>query len=718
VTAEAPFVDAPGADGLHRTFCRLCEALCGMVAKVEGGAITKVSPDRAHPVSEGHICVKGPGMASIAYDPDRVLTPLRRMGGPGEFEPVSWDEALDDIAARLAPIMARDPTGIALYAGNPGSFATLHSAYGTLFLKSLGGEKRFGSINIDTGAKNVALELVFNSAVDWTFPDLEDCDFLIVIGANPMVSHMSLIAEPRALHKLLAIHERGRVVVVDPRRTETAERFEHLPVRPDSDAWLLGAMLSHIFTAGLERRDVLEARTSGWEALRKAVAPITPERAAAHCGVPAAAIRSLAERFAEARTAACYGRVGTNRGRFPTLINVLIESLNVVAGRFGAPGGWITGVSPMGDPAAPPAYAPYGAARSRIGGLPQVLGATPGGSLAAEITTPGKGQVRALFVDGGNPVMSYPRGDLLAAALDDLELCVALDFYVTETTRHAHYILPVPTFYEREDLTDYWVRNATRPWVQHTPAVVPPRGEARLEFDIYNAILGRLGLPAVFAAPGANDPPKLMDVADGLLRQGIYGDKFGEAPAGLSIARLRREHPSGVRTAERPDAEASWSRVRTPDGRVRLWHPVTEAEIGRLLTEGDAAQADVLYLFGRRKLGSMNSWMHNVDRLVRSERATLLMHPDDARARQIADGQRVRISSKTGSLEVEAELTDEIIPGSVNYPHGWGHQGGWKRANGLSGANINLIASAQPEDWEQVSGMVHVDGIPVTVLPA
>jgi formate dehydrogenase len=347
-----------------------------------------------------------------------------------------------------------------------------------------------------------------------------------------------------------------------------------------------------------------------------------------------------------------------------------------------------------------------------------VLGATPGGALAAEIVTPGEGQVRALFVDGGNPVMSYPRGDQLAAALETLELCVALDLYVTETTRHAHYILPVPTFYEREDLTDYWVRNATRPWVQHTPAVVQPRGEARLEFDIYNALLGRLGLPATFASPGSNDPPKLMEVADSLLRQGVYGDKFGDNPAGLSIGRLQREFPSGVRVAERPDAEASWSRVRTPDGRIRLWHPVTEGEIARLLAEGDAPRGDVLYLFGRRKLGSMNSWMHNVDRLVRSERATLLMHPDDARARDISDGQRVRISSKIGSLDVEAELTDEIVPGSVNYPHGWGHEGGWKRANGLSGANINLIASSQPEDWEQVSGMVHVDGIPVTVLPA
>jgi formate dehydrogenase len=714
------FVDEPGADGLHRTFCRLCEAQCGLVAKVHDGVITKVSPDRDHPVSEGHLCVKGPGMAAITNDPDRVLTPLKRVGGPGEFEPVSWEEALDDIAARLRPIMARDPAGVALYKGNPASFATLRSVYGALFLKALGGHKNFSSVHIDTGSKNLAMELVFGGAADWTFPDLEACDFLIVIGANPMVSHMSLVAEPRVLHKLQAIHERGRVVVIDPRLTETARRFEHVPVTPDTDAWLLGAMLNHVFAAGLERRDVLEARTSGWEQLRDAVAPITPEVAERRCGVPAGAIRELAERFVRARTAACYGRVGTNRGRYATLVNIFIESLNVIAGRFGEVGGWITGVSPMVDPNAPASpSAVYASARSRIGNLPLVLGMQPGGSLAADITTPGEGQIRALFIDAGNPVLSYPGGDALVAALEELELCVALEIYVTETSRHAHYILPGTTFFEREDLTDYWVRNATRPWVQFTPAVIPPRGEARLEFDIYNAILERLGSPPVFAgADSKNARPDLMEVADGMFRRGVFGDRFGEAPEGMSIERLRREFPSGVRVAEHPDVAGVWSRVRNPDGRARLWHEVTAAEVARLLADPGDPDGEVLYLFGRRKLASLNSWMHNVERLVRTDRPTLLMHPKDALARQIVDGQTVRIASKTASLEIEVEITEDVTPGSVNYPHGWGHRGGWNRANSLPGANINLLASSDPEDWEQVSGMVHVDGIPVWVSAA
>jgi formate dehydrogenase len=718
MSAAERFTDHPGAEGLHRTFCRLCEAQCGLIAHVRDGVITKVAPDRAHPVSEGHLCVKGPAMAAITHDPDRVLTPLRRIGGPGEFEPVSWDEALDDIARRLRPILARDATGLGLYKGNPASFATLRSAYGALFLKALGGHKSFSSISIDTGAKNVAQELVFGAPAAWTFPDLETCDFLIVIGANPLVSHMSLVAEPRVREKLCAIHERGGVVVVDPRRTETARRFEHLPVTPDSDVWLLGAMLNHIFAAGLERRDVLEAHTSGWRELRTAVAPITPEAAAAHCGVSAERIRQLTERFVSARTAACYGRVGTNRGRYATLLNIFIESLNVVTGRFGAPGGWITGLPPVAEAGAPAGPASrYGAARSRIGDFPLVLGMTPGGTLAAEITTPGQGQLRALFVDSGNPVLSYPAGDRLAQALEQLELCVALEIYVTETSRHAHYILPAVTFFERADLTDYWVRNAPRPWVQFTPAVIPPRGEARLEFEIYNAILQRLGHPPVFATPGSDERRDLMEVADDRLRRGPFGDGFGEHPSGLTITRLRQEFPSGARVAEGADVAGTWSRVRTPDGRARLWHDVTEAEIARLLADAGGAREEVLYLFGRRNLASLNSWMHNVERLVRNSRPTLLMHPTDARSRQIVGGQTVRISSKSASLEIEVELTEDVVPGSVSYPHGWGHRGGWRRANSLTGANVNLLASSSPEDWEQVSGMVHVDGIPVTVAP-
>jgi formate dehydrogenase len=255
--------------------------------------------------------------------------------------------------------------------------------------------------------------------------------------------------------------------------------------------------------------------------------------------------------------------------------------------------------------------------------------------------------------------------------------------------------------------------------VQFSPAVIDPVGESRHEFDIYNAILARMGLPAVFADPQAraNEAPHLMEVADRMLRIGPFGDQFGENPGGLTLAKLRSEHPSGVRTAERFDPAGSWSRVWTPDRKACLWHEVTEREIARLLADPPRSGPDLL-LFGRRKLGSLNSWMHNVERLVRNERPSLQMHPEDAAARGLSDGQAVRVSTATGAVEVVLEITHEVVAGSVCYPHGFGHRGGWRRANALPGANINLIASSRPEDWEQVSGNVHVDGFPVRVEAA
>lgn len=713
------FTTTPGADGPHPTFCRLCEAQCGLVADVKAGRIVKVRPDHHHPVSEGHLCVKGPGMVDITYDPDRVTTPLKRVGGPGEFEPVGWDEALDDIASRLLAVTrGHGAEAIGLYQGNPTFLSALHVAYSSAFLGSLGGSKLFSVVHNDGPGKIAGMGLVYDNSGEKTFPDLEHCDFLLILGGNPLISHMSFVAEPRVLHKLNAIHAKGGVVVVDPRRTETARKFEHVPIRPDGDVWLLGAMLQHIFENGLENRDWLDRHDIEWQELKDAVRPITPERAASECHIPADKIRDLGERLAAAKTAAVYGRLGTNRGRYPSLTNVFIEALNIVTGRFGECGGWVIGKKPFAQPnaaRAAPIPLPHSNARSRVGDLPMMLGYTPGGLIAKEIMTPGERQMRALFVTAGNPVSSYPNGQETSAALEQLDLMVALDFYVTETTRHAHYILPTTTFYERPDFTETWVANAPRPWVQFTSAVIPPVGEARTEFDIYNALLSRLGNPLLFAGEGGAEAPALIDVIDGRLRSGIYGDAFGEHPDGLSVARLLEEFPSGFRPTPSVDPTHSWSRVLTPDGKPRLCHPIARQEIDRLLNCPTSVEANGLRLIGRRRLGSMNSWMHNVQKLVRSDQPTLHMHPMDASERNIADGQIVELRSASGAIQVKVELTDTVVPGAVSYPHGWGNIGGWQFASSLDGTNINELASSDPGDWEQVSGAVHLDGIDVMV---
>ncbi len=706
---------APGADGDHVTFCRLCEAQCGLIARVRNGRIVHVGPDRRHPVSAGHLCVKGPGMLEVMYDEDRVLTPLRRRADAGDFEPVSWDQALDDIATRLRTIVdTHNGSTVGLYVGNPAAFATLHYAYAFSFLRLVGGSKLFGPLHVDTGAKRVACQFVYGSGMRYSFPDLERADFLLMLGANPMMSHMSLISEPRALQRLDAIARRGGVVVVDPRRTETAKRFEHVAVIPDSDAWLLAGILRTIFDENLIDVARLDEKVEGWRSLRAALLSLPVETAAARCGVSAEVIRALARRLSTARAGACYGRVGTNRGRFSTLTNVFIEALNILTGKFGEPGGWVMGESPFGEGTGEEQYARK---RSRIGNVPIVGGAVPGSTLADEILMTGEGQVRALFLDSGNPVMAYPRGDRLAEALEELDLFVSLDLYVNESNRHADYILPVTTFLERADMNELWCANAPRPWLHAVDAVVPPVGDSRHEFMIYDTLLQRLGLPSPLSGirGTTSERPGYMEAADAMLRAGPLGDHYGERSEGLTLEKLRDEYPNGLRYKESVDAAASWSRVRFADRKVRVWNPVISEEFARLLASPSSAPEE-LKLFGRRKLRSLNSWMHNSPKLVRSDSPTLLMHPDDAHERNITDGQTVTIRSRTNSLSVTVEITDEVVRGSVNYPHGWGHAGGWHHANAMPGVNINLLASDDPNDLEQVSGMVLLDGIPVSVV--
>ena len=714
----------PGDDGLHHTYCRLCEAQCGLTAQVDNGKIIAIHPDREHPVSKGHLCVKAPGMLKVTYDDDRVLSPMKRMGAAGEFRPVSWDDALDDIALRLKQTVdLHGGTSLASYIGNPAAFSTMHYAYGFGFIRMFGSDKVYNAMQVDTGGRSLAADQVFGDPGRWPFPDLPDTEFLMIFGGNPLISHMSLICAPRARNDLDAISKRGGVVVVDPRLSETARRYEHQPIKPDTDVWLLVGILRNIIERGDLDDATLTERVVGWGDLRAAILDFDAEDLAARCSISSARIAELANRFVDAKTAACYGRVGTNRGRYSTLCNILMDAINLSTGNFALRGGSIIGRSPFEAQAGVRRPSEYGKQRSRVGNLPIVSGTQPGGALAAEITTPGQGQIRALFLDSGNPVMAYPDGEQTVAALQSLDLFVSLDLYMNESNRHADYILPVPTFYERADVNDLWAANAPEPWVHYVDAVVPPRGDSRHEYSIYDAILRRLDMPDVVTFMTGQEPlpdgarRTHMELADTALRTGAYGDQFGAEPDGLSLQKLATEHPSGLVTEPRMDADASWDRIAYEDGKARLWNELIEAELLRLEKDVAPDKPGDLRLFGRRVLHGMNSWMHNSERVIRNSRPTLLMHPLDARDRQIEDGQSVRVRSKTNAVTVTVEVSEEVVPGAVNYPHGFGHQGGWSKANQIDGANINLLASAEPADWEQVSGNCHLDGIPVEVTP-
>jgi len=702
------------------TFCRICEAHCGLVATVDEGVVTRLRPDKEHPLSRGYACPKGIAMTDVQNDQDRVTHPLRRRADGAGFERVSWDEALADIGARLRAVLDRHgPASVGWYMGNPGAFSYSHPLWSKGFLDAIGSPHYYTASSQDVSNRFAASALLYGSPLVVPIPDLQRTDFLLMVGANPLVSHGSVLTAPRVREQLNAIVERGgRVVVVDPRRSETARAYEHVAVRPDGDAWLLLSLLHVIFAEGLADEAAIAGQAVGAGALRAAASRHPPEATEARTGVPAPTVRALARDLASAPSAAVYGRTGACLGRFGTLVAHLLDALALVTGNLDAPGGNVFGrpAVALDDVGEAVGLDTYGKWRSRFGAFPDVIGALPATLVPREITTPGERQIRAFFVSAGNPVLSVPDGDALEAALGELDLCVSLDFYVNETNRHADYVLPATTWLEREDLPLAFLGFYTTPFVQYSDPVVAPRGEARDEWEIIEAIARRIGVnPQVdrrVRRLGLRlTPRRLLDL---LVRTGPEGDWFGLRRGGLSLAKLRR-HPHGIVTAPYIATGVLRDKLRHPDRRVHLDPAAILAELRRL---GEARPQDPglpLRLIGLRELRSHNSWMHNAALLMRGGREqTLRMHPDDAGASGVQEGGAVRLRSADGEVEVRVTVTEDMTPGTVALPHGWGHRGGgWQRANAAGGVNVNVLASSDPADLEPLAGMAFLNGIPV-----
>jgi anaerobic selenocysteine-containing dehydrogenase len=706
---------ATGEDGEHVTFCRICEPFCGLKAQVKDGRISKLGPDRENPHSQGHVCVKGTSFLDIVYDPDRVLKPLRRIGGPGEFEEVSWETAIEDIANRLAKILHDDgPDGVAGYLGNPLYFGISGALSFSQLLDHFGIWKTYGAATQDASPRFVGNYVLYGSAFRLPIPDLPRCDFLMMVGANMLVSHGSGITAPRLREDLDAIAARGRVVVIDPRRTETAARYEHVPILPDTDAWVLGAMLNVLFERDLVNHGVLEDRTAGWQQLSMAVRGLTPELAQVHSGVSAEKIVELAEAFANTPRAVVYGRVGTCRGQHSSLINVFICALNVVCGKFAHEGGWLFGDSPLAM-SPPPAFEMR---ETRFGPKVRIGNCLPMSFLVEDVLTKGPGQTKALLMASGNIVLSAPGGGRLEEALEALSLFVSLDLYVTETNRFADYILPGTTFLEREDVPFTGFAHMVRPFAQYTDAVISPLGETRDDHVVCNQ-LGSALHDRLAAEPGISgyahaiapsyDP---LAAIDSMLAMGGVSVTNEAGVAEPLSSELLKRYPHGLTIADNVDCKNSWAKIMHEDGKLHVWHDLLEAEMIRLKAT-PPPPAGELRLFGRRDLKSINSWMHNSERLVRSQSPSLQMHPADAQARGLANGNWITVRSDHGEIEASLTITEDVIPGSVCYPHGWGHNGGWKHANAVSSANVNILAPLA--EGEVLSAASFLDGIPVTV---
>lgn len=708
------------ATQLHHRACNLCEAMCGVKLEVREGKVSSLRGDPEDPLSRGHLCPKAMALKELHEDPDRLRTPLRRVGSG--WEQVSWDSALDEAAQRLLAVQrAHGNDAVASYLGNPNVHNTGAALFGGFFSRALKTRNRYSATSVDQLPHHLAAYWMLGHQLLLPVPDLERTQHFLILGANPLASNGSLMTAPGMRQRLDAIRARGgRVVVVDPRRTETAARADqHVFITPGTDALLLLAMLQVVLERGpaLGR---LAAFTSGLEVLWEAVKPFPPERVAGPTGIGAGAIRALATDFAAAPSAVAYGRVGTSMQAFGSVATWLISALNIVTGNFDRPGGAMF-PTPAFDPRTlPKALAvgkgSYGRWRSRVRGLPEAGGELPVATLADELLTPGPGQVRALVTVAGNPVLSTPNGKRLGEALAGLDFMVSVDPYLNETTRHAHLILPPPSPLERGHFDVIFHLLAVRNTVRSAPALFDPGPGARHDWQILLGLARRLeegrtgkrlGSWVRNAALERLGPEGLLDLG---LRLGPHGGL-----GGLSLAKVK-QHVHGLDLG--PLVPGLPQRLFTKDRRIQLAPAPLLADLARLeRTLSESAAPDGLVLIGRRHLRDNNSWLHNVPKLVSgAPRCTLLMHPLDAQARSLSGGEQVRVSSQAGAVAVPLELSADMMRGVVSLPHGYGHGVEGTRlgvANAHAGASINDLTDERALD--ALSGNAAFSGVPVQV---
>jgi anaerobic selenocysteine-containing dehydrogenase len=700
--------------------------MCGMAVTVEGGRITSIEGDREDVFSKGHICPKGPAMRELLEDPDRVRRPLRRKASGG-FEEVSWDSALEEAAERIAAVQkAHGKDAAAMYLGNPAAHdhgTTLMSAVFGLVLDS---RNKYDSNSADANPKLFACERLFGDMTAITVPDIDRTDYFLMIGANPLASGGSVMALGDVRGRIKGIRQRGAtLVVVDPRRTETAQAASlHVPIRPGGDAALILGMLHVLFAKGFVDEVEVGKVATGLGDLRAAVTPFSPQRVALTTGIDAALISKLAVDFASAKRAVAYSRVGVCHGVFGATASWLVEALNVVTGNFDRPGGAMFN-KPAVELSGIARLLGIGGAgrfRSRVRGLPEVGGMLPCATLADEIETPGQGQIRALVTVAGNPVSSVPNGDRLGRALAGLDFMVSLDIYVNETSRHAHLVLPPRPGLSRGRYDLILSAVAVRNTAKWSDPVVPPEPGSKDDWEILQSLAkglarARGGLSKVAAAAldrfGDASSERVIDL---LLRLGPYGDKMIPFRDGLSLAKLRKE-VHGVDLG--PLVPMRAERVRKPGAKVDLCAPDVLADLRRVDAEVERA-AEGLLLIGRRHVRSNNSWMHNCPSLVKGpDRTALLVHPSDAASRGLVDGASVRVKSRVGEVTAKVKVTDEVMPGVVSLPHGFGHGAAkdtLRVAGALPGPGMNSLTDDAVV--EPLTGTAVLTGIPVSVEAA
>ncbi|WP_439101599.1 molybdopterin-dependent oxidoreductase [Congregibacter sp.] len=695
----------------HYRACHLCEAICGLKIETRGEEILSIKGDPDDPLSRGHICPKAVALKDIHEDPDRLRYPVRRVtddDGAHSWEEISWEEALDATAEALVKSYKdHGVDSIGVYLGNPSvhNYGMLtHQNYLFRWLRS---KNRFSATSVDQLPHHLTSLWLFGHKSLFPIPDIDRSDFFLMLGANPLASNGSIWTVPDVKQRIKDFKTRGgKLLVVDPRRTETAElASEHFSIVPGSDALFLAALLNTLFEEGLTNPGRLSEFTTGLEEVAGAVASFTPEHAAEHCGIDAQSIRRIAREFAAADAAICYGRMGVSTQLFGGLCQWLIQIINIATGNLDKPGSSMFTL-PAVDQVPRTGPGGFDRHRSRVRDLPEFDRELPAAAMAEEITTSGEGQIRVMFTGAGNPVLSTPNGRALDDALEQLEFMVSLDPYINETTRHADIILPPTSPLEHDHYDIAFHINAMRNTTRYNPPVFEPADDKLHDWEIFTA-LGERVARALGEEPKELVPPhEMIDVG---LQFGPYGK---DSAFDLSLDKLK-ENPSGIDLGELQPMLPE--RLMTADKQIHCAAPQALADLQRLSDSFGEHRAEGLLLIGRRHVRSNNSWMHNYHRLVKGKsRDQLMVHPQDLSAHALKDGDQAVLQSRSGEVTVTLLASDEVMPGVVSLPHGFGHNRKGIRmdtASAHAGVSCNDVTDAAYLD--ELSGNAAINGVPV-----
>ncbi|OZD06769.1 dehydrogenase [Rhodococcus sp. 06-156-3C] len=701
--------------------CNLCEAMCGLEFTVDDNAVTSIRGDKKDPLSRGHICPKALSLIDLHADPDRLIKPVRRTDSG--WQEIEWDEAYRIVVDGLVSTR-RDhgANAVGIYQGNPNVHSLGAMTHGIPFTAMLRTRNRYSATSLDQLPHQLVNHLMYGHQLVLPIPDIDRTDFFLVLGGNPMASNGSMMTVPDFAQRVRDLKARGgTLVVVDPRRTETADvADEHHFVRPGTDALLLLALVNVVLETGATR---VADYVDGVSEIASLVRDFTPEAVAPVVGMAAEAIDDLATRFAGAESAVAYGRMGVSTQKFGTVCQWAIQVLNIVTGNLDRVGGAL-----LTDPAIDlverkiVGRGHFDKWRSRVRDLPEFAGEFPSSTLVDEMTTPGDGRIRAMAVFSGNPVLSMPGGDTLDRAFADLDFMVSFDFYINETSRHADVILPPTMSLERDHYDLIFSTFAVRNTAKFMPAVLPKKPGAKADWEIFrdlgiryqaaleqspvDRVRRRLSPKSIVAEARLRlSPRRTVDVLLRSGRKGLSVRALSKSPHGTDLGPLRPGLPA---------------KLRTRDKRIQLVQDVVVGDLPAvhdMLTTASVPADGQLLMIGRRHLRSNNSWMHNTARLTKGKpRHQLLAHPDDLRARGIGDGALVTVTSAAGSVSIEVLASDRMMPGVVSMPHGFGHQRTGVElsvASTVKGPSVNDITD--PQQVDAVSANAVLNGIPVTI---